>query len=99
MDHTQHQHFDVSQVSGSVLIGAEIYDLNDASVGSISHVHGSGANLQVVADVGTFLGMFGKSVVIPASSLTFMRDEDGDIHATTSWSKEQIEALPSHEHS
>jgi hypothetical protein len=30
--------------------------------------------------------------------LNFMRDAEGDVHATTSWTKEQIKALPEHHH-
>jgi len=96
MDHANHQRLDASHLTETVLVGANIYDLHDNTVGVISHVHGMGANLQVVADVGTFLGMFGKSVVIPATALTFMRDEEGSVHATTSWTQDQIEALPVH---
>ena len=97
MDHASHQRLDASQMNETHLVGADVYDQHDNTVGKISHVHGMGANMQVVADVGTFLGMFGKSVVIPASSLTFMRDEEGMVHATTAWTKDQIEALPAHE--
>jgi hypothetical protein len=96
MDHTQHERLDAAQLTEATLTGATIYDQNDYSVGTISHVHGMGQNLSVVADVGTFLGMFGKSVVIPASALSFMRDDQGTVHAVTSWTKDQIERLPEH---
>ena len=44
------------------------------------------------------LGIGGKSVVIPVSALDVTRDEDGDVHAETTCTKEQIEALPEHAH-
>jgi hypothetical protein len=31
--------------------------------------------------------------------LDFMRDEHGHVHATTTWTKAQVEALPQHMHS
>jgi hypothetical protein len=96
MDHTQHQRLDASQLTETMLEGATIYDENDYSVGTISHLHGFGQEMKVVADVGTFLGMFGKSVVIPVSALQFMRDENGTVHALTTWTKSQIEQLPEH---
>jgi hypothetical protein len=37
-------------------------------------------------------------VALPVSQLDFMRGEDGDIHATTTLTKDQVEALPEHHH-
>ena len=96
MDHTNHTRLAMTDLDEETLDGCTIYDPLDEKVGFVSHVHGSGASAQVVVDVGTFLGMGGKSVVLPVSALDVMRDEDGDIHATTTWSKSQIEALPEH---
>ncbi len=98
MDHANHTRLDTMELNATTLEGCTIYDQMDENVGTISHVHGSGAGAQIIVDVGTFLGMGGKSVVIPVSALDIMRDEDGDIHATTTWSKDQIEALPEHRH-
>lgn len=98
MDHANHTRLETTNLNSTVLDGCTIYDPMDENVGSISHVHGSGANMQVSVDVGTFLGMGGKTVVIPVSALDVMRDEQGDIHATTTWTKEQIKALPEHTH-
>ena len=98
MDHANHTRLETANLDSTMLEGCTIYDPMDENVGSVSHVHGSGANMQVSVDVGTFLGMGGKTVVIPVSALDVMRGENGDVHATTSWTKEQIEALPAHEH-
>ncbi len=98
MDHTDHTRLEMSQMNAEMLDGCTIYDPMDEKVGSISHVHGSGANMQVTVDVGTFLGMGGKSVLIPVSALDIMKDEDGEVHATTTWTKDKIEALPEHSH-
>jgi hypothetical protein len=52
----------------------------------------------VIVDVGGFLGLGAKPVALTTSQLTFMRDNDGDVHATTAWTKDQIKALPEHHH-
>ena len=99
MDHTNHTRLQMTDLNSMTLEGATIYDPMDQNVGSVSHVHGNGANMQVSVDVGTFLGMGGKTVLIPISALDIMKDEDGTIHAITTWTKAQIEALPEHLHS
>ncbi|MER8978088.1 PRC-barrel domain containing protein [Mesorhizobium sp. M0870] len=37
-----------------------------------------------------------KPVAVPASQLEFMRDEDGDVHAVTNWTKDQLKSMPEH---
>ena len=97
MDHTNYTRLELNELDELTLEGATIYDNADESVGYIAHVHGSGAEMQVAVDVGTFLGMGGKTVLIPVSAIDVMQDEDGDVHATTTWTREEIEALPEHE--
>ena len=46
--------------------------------------------------MGGFLGIGAKPVAVSASQLEFMRDEDGDVHAVTSWTKDQLKAMPEH---
>ena len=98
MNHENHTRIDSSELDSTLLDGITIYDAMDEDIGSVSHIHGSGANMQVSVDVGTFLGMGGKTVLIPVSELDVMQDEDGDVHAVTNWTKSQIEALPEHDH-
>jgi hypothetical protein len=80
----------------SVLDDATIDGPDDSKVGSVSHVHGTGPAAQVVIDVGGFLGIGAKPVSVPAGQLDFMRDEDGDVHAVTTWTKDQLEEMPEH---
>ena len=47
-------------------------------------------------DVGGFLGIGSKRIAVSASDLRFMRDEDGDVHAVTTWTKDQLKAMPEH---
>jgi hypothetical protein len=57
-----------------------------------------GAAAQVIVDVGGFLGMGANPVALTRNQLNFMRDENGDVPPTRSWTKDQIKALPEHHH-
>jgi len=61
-------------------------------------MHGVGPDSQIIIDVGGFLGIGTKSVSVNAHDLDFMRGEDGDVHAVTSWTKDQLKAMPEHHH-
>ncbi|MGO4408010.1 PRC-barrel domain containing protein [Bosea sp. RAF48] len=92
MDHSSHIRLASSELTAVILEGATIYGPGDEKIGSVSHLHGS----QVVIDVGGFLGIGAKPVVVPISDLEFMRDEDGNVHAVTTWTKEQLKEMPEH---
>ncbi len=47
-------------------------------------------------DVGGILGIGAKPVLVSIDQLNLMRDEDGKVHGVTSWTKDQLEALPEH---
>jgi hypothetical protein len=98
MDHTNHVRLAETELTPAMLEGATIYGADDHKVGTVSHVHGSGIASQVVVDVGGFLGIGAKPVAVPVSQLAFMRDEDGDIHAVTAWTKDQLKDMPEHQH-
>ena len=38
------------------------------------------------------------AVALSPNQLDFMRDQNGNVHAHTSWTKEQIKGLPEHHH-
>ena len=97
MDHANHTRLSSDELTSDILQGATIYGAGDEKVGHVSHLHGSGAACQVVVDVGGFLGLGAKHVVIGLGQLEFMRDEQGAVHAVTGWSKEQLEAMPEHD--
>jgi hypothetical protein len=96
MDHANHIRLTSGELTPEVLEGASIYGPDDENIGSVSHVHGVGADTLVVVDVGGFLGIGAKPVGVKASDLDFMRDEDGEVHAVTSWTKDQLKAMPEH---
>lgn len=96
MDHSKHVRLTSEELTPSTLEGATIYGPEDEKIGSVAHVHGTGAAAQVVIDVGGFLGIGAKSIAVPTSDLEFMRDESGDVHAVTMWTKDQLKAMPEH---
>ena len=96
MDHSSHERLAVTELTGDNLVDATIYGPQDEKIGSVSHLHGTGSAAQVIVDVGGFLGIGAKPVALQVSQLVFMRDEDGDVHATTSLTKDQVKALPEH---
>jgi hypothetical protein len=96
MDHSKHVRLMSTELTPSVLEGATIYGIDDAKVGSVSHVHGAGPATNVVIDVGGFLGIGTKPVAVPISQLEFMKDESGDVHAVTTWTKDQLKTMPEH---
>lgn len=98
MDHSNHVRLTEDELTDAVLTGATIYGPGDETVGTISHTHGSGAAAKVVIDVGGFLGIGSKPVMVQARELDMMRDETGTVHGVTRWSKDDLKALPKHEH-
>jgi len=98
MDHSMHTLLNASEITADTVMGCTVYGAEDAKIGTISHVHGSGAAMQVIVDVGGFLGIGTKPVAINCDVLTFMRDEDGTVHATSPWTKDQVLNLPTHHH-
>ena len=98
MDHSHHTRLSTTELSPAALEGATIYDSTDHKIGTVSHVHGLGEASQIVVDVGGFLGVGAKPVAVPARDLDFMRDEKGDVHAVTSWTKDQLKQMPERKH-
>lgn len=98
MDHTLHTPLDATEINESNLIGAVIYGPYDERIGTVAHVHGAGPATQVIVDVGGFLGIGAKPVSLDVNRMSFMRDADGAVHATTTWTKDQVKDLPEHHH-
>lgn len=98
MDHSKHIRLESSEMVPSVIEGATIYGADDHKVGTVSHMHGNGAQSQIIVDVGGFLGIGAKPVAVNVGELDFMRDEDGEVHAMTSWTKDQLKEMPEHRH-
>ncbi len=98
MDHTTHRPLAAMDYSEDTLVDATVYGPGDETIGTIAHVHGTGASAKAVIEVGGFLGLGTRSVSVDCSALNFMRDEDGTVHATTTWTRAEVKALPEHTH-
>lgn len=96
MDHSLHKKLSAAELTESNLVDAPIYGAGDYKVGTISHLHGVADTPQAVIDVGGFLGIGSKPVLVALSQLNMMRDENGSIHGMTSWTKDELKALPQH---
>lgn len=96
MDHTNYETLNTVDFVPETLTGAVLYGANDERVGKVAYVHGIGLASKVVVDVGGFLGLGAKPVLLLAKDLTFMRDADGEVHAMTAWTKDQVLAMPEH---
>jgi hypothetical protein len=98
MDHSNHTRLIESELNSNNLDDAVVYGAGDEKIGKVAHVHGMGVSGEVIVDVGGFLGLGAKPVSLKISQLDFMRDEHGHVHASTTWSKEEMKALPEHVH-
>ena len=96
MDHTLHSRLTDSELTEANRLDAVVCGDDDVRIGKVAHVHGTGPTTQVIVDVGGFLGIGAKPVALTTNQLVFMRDAGGQVHATTSWTKEQVMALPGH---
>lgn len=98
MDHTKHIRLNETELTEAVLNGATIYGPGDEKIGHVSEVHVHGSDTLVVIDVGGFLGIGAKPVAVPVKDLEFMRDESNSVHAVTRWTKDELKAMPEHQH-
>ncbi|TNM65267.1 PRC-barrel domain-containing protein [Aliirhizobium smilacinae] len=98
MKFTDHARLATTELVSSVLEGAPVYGADNHKVGKVDHVHGAGANSTAIIDVGGFLGIGAKPVAVLLTDLDFMRDEDGEVHAVTTWTKDQLKDMPEHLH-
>lgn len=96
MDYIHHVRLNAAELSSAAQDGATIFDEDDNEIGTLDHVHGTGTSVVAVVNVGGFLGIGAKRVALPLGDLDFIRDEGGDVHAVTTWTKDQLKALPEH---
>jgi hypothetical protein len=96
VDHSNHSRLTAPELTGDILKGATIYGPEDQKIGTVSHLHGAGQASVVVIDVGGLLGIGAKPVAVGVGDLDFMRDEAGDVHAVTSWTKDRLKEMPEH---
>ena len=76
------------------LIGAEVFSVDDARIGTVSQIHSRGPATQAIIDVGGFLGIGAKPVAMTVARLSFMHADDSAVYATSNWTKDQVRAFP-----
>lgn len=96
MDHSNHTPLPSHEMTDAILASAPVHDREGHKIGTISHLHGTGTAAEMVIDVGGFLGIGTKPVLISTGQVQMMRDEAGRVHGVTSWTREQLKDLPEH---
>ncbi len=84
------------ELTAAKLDGATVYGPNDEAVGEIEDlmVDPSGKIDNAVIDVGGFLGMGEKPVMVGMKELTILSNADGDVRVYIDSTKETLEAQP-----
>ncbi|MFN7025183.1 MAG: PRC-barrel domain-containing protein [Pseudorhizobium sp.] len=98
MNHSHHVRLTPTELVSSILEGAPVYGADNHKVGKVDHVHGAGVDSTAIIDVGGFLGIGAKPVAVLLRDMDFMRDEEGEVHAVTAWTKDQLKEMPEHHH-
>ena len=89
--HRTHVRLRPDELIAENLEDAPVYGPDDEQVGVVFKAPGRD---HVIVDVGGILGIGSRQVAVRASELDFMRDEDGNIHATTSRTLDELKELP-----
>jgi hypothetical protein len=86
----------VSAASAEQLIGTAVYGAQDENLGEVRDVivSGEGQVEAFIIDVGGFLGIGAKPVSMALDTLDIKEDANGDLRIHTSYTQEQLEALP-----
>ncbi|MGL4311649.1 MAG: PRC-barrel domain-containing protein [Paracoccaceae bacterium] len=82
------------------LTGADAYDSNDEKIGDVADLilDDQGQVTQAVIDVGGFLGIGSKPVALMLGQVDILQEDGGEtLRVYVPMTKEQMEALPSHE--
>lgn len=89
----------VKQIAASALIGTDIRSADDEDVGEVNDVvlSGEGRIEGVLVDVGGFLGIDEKQVMLSWSELELRRDENEDISIRVGLDQSAIEAMPEYD--
>lgn len=96
MDHRAHRPLDSAEVTDAVLANAPVLGAGDHRLGTILHIVHGAASTGIVVSIAGASGENQRQVVISLTDLDLMRDETGTVHALTSLSREEFDALPSY---
>lgn len=88
---------DRATLTSADLVGARVYDAGDDWIGSVDRLllTEGGQITSAVVDVGGFLGIGAKPVVLAMDDLTILRAQDGsNVVVSVGMTREQLDALP-----
>ncbi len=91
--------FDATKISANDLINTTLYDADNQNVGEVGDVivTKDGKIDAVVVDVGGFLGIGEKPVAIAFEDLKIQKDQNGNLTAHTSFTKDQLDNAPQYD--
>lgn len=84
---------DFASVAQEDMIGVEVYAAGDENVGEVGEVTADG----VIVEVGGFLGLGEKQVLVPMDDVTVMAGADGEMRVYVNATEEALEAMPEYE--
>ncbi|MDU8944632.1 PRC-barrel domain-containing protein [Ovoidimarina sediminis] len=90
----------IEELTTDDLTGARVYDANGEWIGEIDqlNVNDSGQIERAVIDVGGFLGLGEKPVLLELAEMDIMREaDDGDFRVEVTKTKAELEAMPRYE--
>lgn len=90
----------VTEMSSEMLVGKDVYGVNDKSVGTIDDliVDDKGVITNVIIDFGGFLGMGTSQVSVGFEELTILADDGRtDVRVYVDATKEQVQAQPQYQ--
>jgi len=90
----------IDEVTNMDLVGARVYDLNDEWIGEVSELLVQSNQItDAVIDVGGFLGLGEKPVVVTLTNLSFQQGENamGDVRVYVEMTEAELNAMPAYE--
>ncbi|WP_162914957.1 PRC-barrel domain-containing protein, partial [Desertibaculum subflavum] len=86
----------VGTIGAATLVGVDVKNSNGENIGEIKDVvvDGSGKATSIMLGTGGVLGLGERTVPVGWDQIRIMSDDAGKLQATTSLTKEQIEAMP-----
>ncbi|WP_118133500.1 PRC-barrel domain-containing protein [Oceanicella sp. SM1341] len=88
------------QIKSDALIGATVYDQNEAEIGEVTEIvlNEDGTAQDAIVDVGGFLGLGAKPVAVDFKELQVMQGEDeNDLRIYVPTTEEQLNDMPTYE--
>ena len=84
---------DISSISQEDLMGAEVFGRTNEEIGEVGEIVNDGA----IIEVGGFLGLGEKNVLMPLDQLAVMAGDDGEVRIYVDATEEMLEEMPEYE--